>query len=140
MAEPKTKKTSQSATAFVNAIKDSEQRADCRKIAAMMRKATGKQPKMWGPSIVGYDEYDYTYASGRSGSWMMTGFSPRAQNISVYLMDGFAKRDALLKKLGKHKTGKSCLYIKRLDDIDESVLAKLIAESVSAMRRKYPGK
>ncbi len=138
MAELKTKATKASVTAFIKGIKDPQKRADCRVIARMMREATGKRAKMWGSSIVGYDRYDYTYASGRSGTFMMTGFSPRAQNIAVYIMPGFSKFGALLKKLGKHSTGKSCLYIKRLSDVDEKILARLIDGSVKEMRRKYP--
>jgi hypothetical protein len=103
----------------------------------MMRAATGKRARMWGPSIVGFDRYDYQYASGRSGTFMMTGFAPRAQNIAVYVMPGFSEYGALLKKLGKHSTGKSCLYIKRLSDVDTKVLATLIERSVKDMRRKY---
>ncbi len=138
MAELKTKATKASVTEFLKGIPDRQKRADCRSIAKMMREATGKRAKMWGTSIVGYDRYDYTYASGRSGTFMITGFSPRAQNIAVYIMPGFSKFGGLLKKLGKHSTGKSCLYIKRLSDVDEGVLARLIGESVKEMRRKYP--
>ena len=94
---------------------------------------------MWGASIVGYGSYHYRYASGREGEWFLTGFSPRKQNISVYIMPGFGSFDRLLGKLGKYKTGKSCLYIKRLADVDEKVLDRLIDESVGHMRRKYPG-
>ena len=137
MADLKTKENDASVTAFLNSIEDKQKRADCKAIAKMMRDATGKKAKMWGTSIVGYDRYDYRYASGRSGTFMMTGFSPRAQNITLYVMPGFSKFGPLLKKLGKHSTGKSCLYIKRLSDVDEKVLARLIDESVKAMRRKY---
>jgi hypothetical protein len=140
MAELKTKETRASVTEFLNGINDRQKRADCKAIAKMMREATGKRAKMWGASIVGYDRYDYTYASGRSGTFMMTGFSPRAQNIAVYIMPGFSKFAGLLKKLGKHSTGKSCLYIKRLSDVDERVLARLIEGGVREMRRKYPAK
>jgi hypothetical protein len=103
----------------------------------MMREATGKRAKMWGTSIVGFDSYDYVYDTGNSGTWPITGFSPRAQNISIYIMPGFSKYKSLLDKLGKHKTGKSCLYIKRLADVDEETLRKLIRESVREMRRRY---
>ena len=137
MAELKTRQTKASVTEFLNGITDKQKRADCKAIAKMMREATGKRAKMWGASIVGFDRYDYTYASGRSGTFMMTGFSPRAQNIAVYIMPGFSKFDSHMKKLGKHKTGKSCLYIKRLSDVDEKVLARLIRDSVKEMRRKY---
>lgn len=139
MAELKTQPTRASVTEFIAGIGDAKKRADCKKIAKMMREATGKRAKMWGPSIVGYDRYHYRYASGREGDFMITGFSPRAQNITVYIMPGFSGFSPLMKKLGKHKTGKSCLYIKSLDDVDEDVLAKLIGESVKHMRKKYPG-
>ena len=137
MAENKTKPTQASVTAFINAIDDPQKRADARKVAAMLRKATGKRARMWGPSIVGYGTYHYKYASGREGDFMMAGFSPRKQALTVYIMAGFADYEALLKKLGKHKTGKSCLYIKRLSDVDEGVLQKLIDASVKYMRKNY---
>lgn len=92
---------------------------------------------MWGASIVGFGKYDYTYESGRSGSWLLTGFSPRKQNISIYIMTGFGKFDALMKKLGQYKTGKSCLYVKQLADVDETVLEELIEASIREMRRMY---
>ena len=137
MAENKTQQNNASVTGFLAAIEDPQKRADCKAIAKMMRDATGKRAKMWGSSIVGYDRYDYQYESGRSGSFMMTGFSPRARNISIYIMPGFGKYGALMKKLGKHSTGKSCLYINRLDDVDQNVLARIISESVKEMRRRY---
>ena len=137
MAENKTKPTRASVAAFINAIDDPQKRADARKVAAMLRKATGKRAKMWGPSIVGYGTYHYKYASGREGDFMMAGFSPRKQALTVYIMAGFSNYDALLKKLGKYKTGKSCLYIKRLSDVDEDVLQQLIDESVKYMRKNY---
>jgi hypothetical protein len=140
MAELKTKKTIASVAAFLNDVEDKKKRADCKVIAKMMREATGKRAKMWGSAIVGFDSYDYIYESGRSGSWPVCGFSPRAQNISVYIMPGFSKFEKLLAKLGKFKIGKSCLYIKSLGDVDEKVLNKLIAASVKEMRRMYkPG-
>lgn len=140
MAENKTQPTTQSVTAFINSIEDKGKRADVRKIATMMRKATGKRARMWGPSIVGYGEYHYKYASGREGDFMITGFSPRKQSISIYVIPGFASFGGLMKKLGKYKTGKSCLYINRLSDVDEKVLQNLIDESVKLMRKKYPTK
>ena len=140
MAELKTKKTSASVAVFLNSVEDKKKRADCKVIAKMMREATGKRAKMWGSAIIGFDSYDYTYESGRSGSWPVCGFSPRAQNISVYIMPGFSKFEKLLDRLGKFKIGKSCLYIKSLGDVDEKVLNKLIAASVKEMRRMYePG-
>ena len=137
MAENKTQPTSASVTEFINAIDDPAKRADVRKVAAMMRKATGKRAKMWGPSIVGYGTYHYKYASGREGDFLLTGFSSRKQALTVYIMAGFSNYDALMKKLGKYKTGKSCLYIRRLSDVDEGVLQELIDESVQHMRKNY---
>lgn len=137
MAELKTRKNKASVTGFINAINDSKKRADCKAIAKIMREATGSRASMWGGSIVGFGSYDYKYASGHQGSWPICGFSPRAQNIAVYIMPGFSQFDALMKKLGKYKTGKSCLYIKRLDDVDHEVLRDLITASVGEMHRKY---
>ena len=137
MAENKTKATKASVTEFMNSIDDPQKRADARKVAAMMRRVTGKRAKMWGPSIVGYGTYHYKYASGREGDFMVAGFSPRKQALAVYIMAGFGHFDALMARLGKYKTGKSCLYIKRLSDVDEKVLEKLIAESVKYMRKNY---
>jgi len=138
MAGTKTKPTSMSVAAFLNAIDDKERRRDCKKVAAMMRAATGKRAKMWGASIVGFGRYHYKYASGREGEFMITGFSPRAQSLTLYIMPGFKQFGPLMKKLGKYKTGKSCLYIKRLSDVDEGVLQRLIEGSVRHMRKKYP--
>lgn len=137
MAELKTKKTGASVTAYLNAIPDKQKRADCRAITKMMREVTGKRANMWGSSIVGYGNYDYKYACGHQGNWPICGFSPRAHNITIYIMPGFAKFGALIKKLGKYKTGKSCLYIKKLDEIDQKILKDLIAGSVREMRHKY---
>ena len=137
MAENKTKPTTASVTAFVNAIDDPRRRADARKVASMMRRATGKRARMWGSSIVGYGTYHYKYESGREGDFMLTGFSPRKQALTVYVLAGFDRFDSLMKKLGKHKTGKSCLYIKSLSDIDEKVLEQLIDASVKHMRDNY---
>jgi hypothetical protein len=137
MAENKTKATGASVTEFINSIDDEQKRADARKVAAMMRKATGKRAKMWGSSMVGYGTYHYKYASGREGDFMLTGFSPRKQALTVYIMAGFSNYGTLMKKLGKFKTGKSCLYIKRLSDVDEDVLQQLINGSVDYMRKHY---
>jgi hypothetical protein len=137
MAENKTKPTTASVTAFIKAIDDPQKRADARKVAAMMRRATGKRPRMWGSSIVGYGNYHYRYASGREGDFMLTGYSPRKQALTVYVLAGFSRFGPLMKKLGKYKTGKSCLYIKRLADVDEDVLEQLIKESVEYMRNNY---
>ena len=137
MAENKTKATKASTAAFINGIADAKRRAECKAVAKMMRAATGKNAKMWGTSIVGYGTYDYKYESGREGSFMITGFSPRAQNLTIYIMPGFTPFAALMNKLGKYKTGKSCLYIKKLEDVDQKVLQTLIERSVKWMRRKY---
>lgn len=137
MAENKTQPTTASVSSFIGAIEDEERRADVRKVAAMMRKATGKKAQMWGPSIVGYGTYHYKYASGREGDFMITGFSPRKQALSVYILPGFENFEALMSKLGRYKTGKSCLYIKRLSDVDEEVLERLISDSVKYMRKHY---
>ena len=140
VAENKTRPTSVGVTAFLNAIEDKRQRADARKLAAMMRKATGCRARMWGSSIVGYGQYHYKYASGREGDWALAGFSPRKKNLVVYIMPGFSSFAPLMKRLGKYKTGKSCLYLNSLGDVDESVLEKLIVGSVQLMRKRYGAK
>ena len=137
MAENKTKKNTVSVASFLNAIEDPRKRSDAKKVAAMMRRATGKRARMWGSSIVGYGEYHYKYESGREGDWALVGFSPRKQNLAVYIMPGFDPFSALMKKLGKYMTGKSCLYLNKLDDVDHDVLEKLIGESIKVMRKRY---
>ena len=136
-AELKTKKNNASVKDFLDSIEDECKRKDCKEIAKMMRQASGKNAKMWGDAIIGFGEYQYKYASGREGDWMRIGYSPRKQNITLYIMDGFEKYDKLMSKLGKYKTGKSCLYIKRLEDVDKKVLGKLIEESVKYFDKKY---
>ncbi len=140
MAENKTKPGQASVTAFVNGIEDSQRKREVRKVASMMRKATGSRAKMWGASIIGFGSYHYKYASGREGDFMITGLSPRKQALTVYIMPGFSRFEPLMKKLGKYKTGKSCLYIKRLSDVDETVLNELIVASVKDMRGRYETK
>jgi Domain of unknown function (DU1801) len=135
MAEAKTKQTDESVASFLNKIPDAQQRADSFALVKMMKEITGCEPKMWGSSIVGFDSYHYKYASGHEGDWPITGFSPRKQNLTVYIMPGFEQYGELLTKLGKHKTAKSCLYIKRLDDIYQPSLKKLIRDSVQQMRK-----
>lgn len=134
-AELKTKKTDASVNHFLNAIPDEQTRADCFEIAKIMQQATRSEPKMWGTSIVGFGSYHYKGASGREGDWMLTGFSPRRQNLTLYIMAGFDRYGELLKKLGKFSTGKSCLYIKRLADVDKKVLKELVTESVKVMKK-----
>lgn len=130
MAQLKTQKNDASVDAFIDAVDDEVKRKDCRVILDMMREITGEEPAMWGDSIVGFGSYHYVYASGREGDWPLTGFSPRKQNLTVYIMSGFSEYEALLARLGKHKTGKSCLYLNKLDDIDLPTLRKLIEKSV----------
>ena len=137
MAELKTKQNNASVTEFIAAVDDNQQRADAQKISAMMRAATGSRAKMWGTHIIGFGSYHYKYASGQEGDWPIVGLSPRKQNLSLYIMPGFGRFDKLMAKLGKFKTGKSCLYIKRLADVDEKVLEKLIDGSVKHMHKQY---
>jgi len=140
MAENKTKPTRLSVAAFVNGIENPDKRRDAKKVSAMMRKATGSRARMWGSNIVGFGEYHYKYESGREGDFMITGFSPRKQALTLYVVPGFKPFETLMKQLGKYKTGKSCLYIKRLSDVDEAVLEKVIVESVRLVRKKYKTK
>ena len=140
MAELKTKPTRASVATFINRVDERQRRADSRKVATMMRKATGKRAKMWGTNIVGYGTYQYTNTAGDGFEWPITGFSPRKQALTIYIMTGFSHFEPLMKKLGKYKTGKSCLYIKRLSDIDEKVLQRLIDASVKRMRKTYKTK
>ena len=137
MADNKTRPTGASVSALINAIEEPQRRADVRKVAAMMKKATGSRPKMWGENIVGYGSYRYRYDSGREGEFMITGFSPRKQALTIYIMPGFSRYDALMARLGRYRTGKSCLYLRRLADVDEAVLQQLITRSVADMRAKY---
>jgi hypothetical protein len=135
MAELKTKPTAASVEAFLTAVPGDERRADCLALAAMMREATRAEPKMWGPAIVGFGDHHYRYASGREGDWFMVGFSPRKGDLSIYLTAGLDHFAPLLAKLGKHKRGKGCLYVRRLADVDTAVLRELVDGSVAALRR-----
>jgi hypothetical protein len=135
MAELKTKLNNASVDNFIKKLKDERVKADCRTIIRLMKKATKAEPKMWGTSIIGFGSYHYKYASGREGDWMQVGFSPRKQNLTLYLMHGFDGYADLLKKLGKHTTGKSCLYIKKLDDVDLKVLDQIVTNSVKESRK-----
>ena len=137
MAEIKTKPTRGSVTAYIKSIEDVKRRKDCIAVMAMMKTITGKQPKMWGTSIVGYGQYHYKYKSGREGDWFITGFAPRKQNLTIYIMPGFSKYNSIMKNLGKYKLGVSCLYIKTLADVDEKLLYELIDLSVADMRKIY---
>jgi predicted CopG family antitoxin len=133
MAELKTKETTANVSEFIDKIRDSQRREDCRVVSDIMRDVTGEEPKMWGSSIVGFGRYHYKYASGREGDWPITGFSPRKGDLTLYIMGGFDSFSDLMKELGKYKTGKSCLYIKKLADIDVGVLRKLVKKSVKLM-------
>jgi len=137
LAELKTRQNDASVSTFLGAIEDKQRRADARKISAMMRAATGSRAKMWGTAIVGFGSYHYKYASGREGDWHLVGFSPRKENLTLYIMSGFGGFEKLMAKLGRYKTGRSCLYIRRLGDVDEAVRRKLIDGSVASMRKKY---
>ena len=140
MAELKTKPTDASVKDFLNQITDKQRRDDCFAIAKLMEEATGAKAKMWGPSIVGFGTFHYKYESGREGDWLLTGFSPRKNELTLYLMMGFEKHRELMLQLGKYKTGKSCLYIKRLDDIHVPTLKKLLKASLKQLREYQKSK
>ena len=137
MAEMKTQKNNASVEDFLNGVTDEKRREDSFGVLELMREVTGEEPAMWGTSIVGFGSYHYKYASGREGDWPLAGFSPRKRDLSLYIMAGFERYPELMSSLGKHKTGKSCLYIKRLDDVDQAVLKELVAVSVRYMRQTY---
>jgi hypothetical protein len=141
MAELKTKPTSESVSAFLNKIPDKTRRDDCLAVIDIMRTVIKEEPQMWGSSIVGFGRYLYKYESGREGEWMVTGFSPRKGDLTLYIMGGFEHFPELMKGLGKYKTGKSCLYIKNLADVDRKVLKQLIEQSVKKMvKQRITGK
>ncbi len=133
MAELKTKPNESCIVDFLNTVENEKKRADSFVILDLMRDVTGVEPIMWGDSIIGFGTYHYKYTSGREADWFLTGFSPRKQSLTLYIMSGFSEYDQLLSKLGKHSTGKSCLYIKKLEDIDMDVLRDLILLSVEHM-------
>ena len=133
MAEAKTKPNDQSVEGFLNKVPDDKKRQDSFAILELMKQVTGEEPIMWGDSIVGFGTYKYKYASGKEGEWPVTGFSPRKQNLTLYIMSGFDEYDELLENLGVHSTGKSCLYIKKLEDVDQDVLRDLVSKSVEHM-------
>lgn len=136
MAELKTQKNSTSVEAFLDSIHDEKRRKDGYELLKIFKEATNQEPNMWGDSIIGFGSYHYKYESGREGDWMLTGFSPRKQNLSLYIMSGFVEFDHLLEKLGPHKTGKACLYIKHVADIDRSVLKRLIRASIRHLKHE----
>jgi hypothetical protein len=138
MADSKTKPTQLSVTAFIDAITDPTRRADAKALIKLMQNAAGEKPKMWGPSIIGFGSYHYKYESGREGDMPLIGFSPRKAASVLYNMICSTDTKALLPKLGKHTTGKGCLYIKKLADVDQQVLEDMIAKSMAAMRKQNP--
>ena len=136
MADNKTKPTKLSVPAYIDTITDETKRKDAKALVKLMQSATGEKATMWGPSIIGFGSYHYTYESGREGDMPLAGFSPRKAATVLYGMTGFTESEALLAKLGKHTVGKGCLYIKKLTDVDEKVLEKLVVKSVAAKRSK----
>ena len=138
MAEVKTKQNDLSVDAYLDAVADEARRQDCRALVKLMSAVTKHAPKMWGDSIVGFGAYHYKYASGHEGDTCSVGFSSRKGDISIYILSGFEQHDALLAKLGKHKVGKACLYVRRLSDIDLPILEQLVSRSVAEIRRRYP--
>ncbi len=139
MADNKTRPTKASVAAFIDALTDQTKRADAKVLVKLMQSATGEKPKMWGPSIIGFGSYHYTYDSGREGDMPLVGFSPRKAATVLYITRGFSGSEVLLAKLGKHTTGSNvCLYIKKLADVDQKVLEGLVAKCVATMRAKYP--
>ena len=137
MAELKTKENDLDVAAFLDAVTPERRRGEARLLHDMMARVTGHEARMWGTSIVGYGRYHYQNVSGREGDWFLTGFSPRKQALSIYIMPGFSDYAALMSRLGKYRTGKSCLYINKLEDADLSVLEQLVRTSVEDMRQKY---
>src|SRR5262245_35825945 len=136
MAENKTKPTTVDPYDFIKRVEDERKRKDSEELIELMQKVTGKPPKMWGPTIVGFGKYRYKYESGREGEICLTGFSPRKPSLVLYIGPGLEDQQ-LMARLGKHKTGKGCLYIKKLDDIDRKVLKELVLKSVAEMRKRY---
>jgi hypothetical protein len=134
----KTKPTKVSAASHIAAIANEEQRKDAKALVSLMRRVTKQEPRMWGPTIVGFGSYHYKYASGHEGDSALAAFAVRGRELVVYVMEGFEGRDALLAKLGKHRTGKVCVYIRRLADVDLKVLETLVARSVADTKRRYP--
>jgi hypothetical protein len=138
MADNKTKPTKVTVAAFIDALTDQTRRADAKALVKLMQSATGEKPKMWGPSIIGFGSCHYKYDSGREGDMPLVGFSPRKPATVLYIMTGFRDSETLLAKLGKHSTGKSCLYVKKLAEVDPKVLEALVVKSLAAMRARYP--
>ncbi len=139
MTELKTTETDASVTDFLAQVADEKRRQDCLAILELMKEATGAEPKMWGSSIVGFGRYHYRYASGREGDWFPVGFSPRKRDLTLYFAGGLQPLDDLLSRLGKHTTGKGCLYIKKLEDIDRQVLKEMVVRSMESVADQRSG-
>lgn len=137
MAKLKTSPTKTSVRTFLAGIKPEARKKECLQLAELMTELTGELPRMWGKTIVGFGSYHYIYESGREGDWFLTGFSPRKQVLTVYIMSGFEPLKDTMKSLGKYKTGSSCLYIKSLEDIDHHLLKKMIRKSIALMKKRY---
>jgi hypothetical protein len=138
VAENKTKPTKVSVTDYLEKMASAEQLADCQELVKLFRELTGKPPKMWGPSIVGFDSYHYVYESGREGDAPLLGFALRGKEIVLYVGCGFDETKALLPKLGKYRSSVACIYIKKLDDIDRGVLKRMAKSSIAETRRRHP--
>ncbi|MDE0055305.1 MAG: DUF1801 domain-containing protein [Gammaproteobacteria bacterium] len=138
MATLKTRPTDASIETFLDSVDNEDRREDARRVLAIMGRVTGEPARMWGTRIVGFGSYHYRYASGREGDWPLTGLSLGKRNLTVYIMPGFDEYGEMLSRLGKHRTGKSCLYVNRLRDVDLNVLEEIIRQSVADMRRRYP--
>ncbi len=138
MAEPKTQRNDASVDDFINSVEDEVKKQDCHKLLEIFKECTGEDPAMWGTSIVGYGSYHYkSERSSQEGDWPMIGFSPRKQNLTIYIMPGFDRYKDELTKLGRHKTSVSCLYIKKLADIDIAILKNIISKSFTLMKNQY---
>ncbi len=138
LAELKTKQNDASVEDFLAGVAHDRRREDSLALLDLFKRLTGEPPKMWGSSIIGFGTYEYRYASGRTGAWPRVGFSPRKQSLTIYAMPGFSNREELLGRLGKHRTGRSCLYINKLADVDMAVLAEIVESSLETMRERYP--
>jgi hypothetical protein len=136
VAELKTKKNLASVHDFLNSVENEKRKVDSFTVLELMKSITNAEPSMWGTAIIGFGSYRYTYASGREGDWFLVGFSPRKQSLTLYIMSGFSKYEEILSRLGKYKTGKSCLYINKIEDIDIVVLEELIVSSISYLNLK----
>ena len=137
MAELKTRQNDMNVVEFLNEIENEQRRTDCFELLELLTGITGEEPKMWGDSIVGFGTYHYKYSSGREGDWFLTGFSPRTQNLTIYIMPGFRRYQNIMQNLGKYKTGASCLYVKKLSDIDRALLKELVVKSVHDIKKMF---